>query len=432
MKESPRKIVVIGGGVAGLEIATSLGRARRRGTALEVTLVDRDIAHVWKPMLHTIAAGTRDLAQQQIPFVGQAIRSDFAYQTGELTGLDASSKVVRISELRSPDGRLLAPERTLEYDALVLAIGSQANAFGTPGVAEYCRFIDSRLQAEAFYQEVRIQLLQAMYFERKLDLAVVGGGATGVELAAELVQLTRTLVSYGVSNLEHLFSLTLIEAGPRLLPAFPEDISEATRKRLESIGVRVELQQRVQAVDAEGLALEDGRRLDASLIVWAAGVQASPVLSTMKGVETLPSNQIQVLPSLQTTTIPDVFAVGDCASLQLPGRDRPLPPTAQVAHQQAKHLIRHMPRYLRDGVPPPAFRYSDFGALVSLADYDAYGSLGDLGFFKGVTIKGRLAHLSHAMLYRSHQSRLYGFWRGTAVWLADLLGERYRTPVRFD
>ena len=434
---SEHRVVIVGGGVAGLEIAASLGRRwRGRGKAgaraPSVILVDCDFAHVWKPMLHTIAAGTRDVSQQQTTYVGLAKDAGFAFQPGKLAGLDRSAREITLAELRAPDGRLLIPARRLAYDTLILALGSQANDFGTPGAAEHCWTIDSRTQADAFNQEVRLRILQCLAQEIPLSIAIVGGGATGVELAAELVQLTESAVSYGAAGLAERIRITLIESSPGLLAAFPEDISKATQARLESLGIHVMTGTRVQSVEPDAFVLGDGSRVEASLKVWAAGVKAPDFLQGLGGLETGRNNQFAVLPSLQTTRDPAIFAVGDCASLVLPGAERPLSPTAQVAHQQAQHLISHLPDAIASGTPIPAMVYRNFGALVSLGEYDAFGSLGQFGLFDHVTIKGRLAQLSHAMLYRSHQARLHGFWRGSLLWLVDRINSRVRATIRLD
>ncbi|WP_109475955.1 FAD-dependent oxidoreductase [Paraburkholderia sp. C35] len=170
--------------------------------------------------------------------------------------------------------------------------------------------------------------------------------------------------------------------------------------------------------------------VDASLKVWAAGVKAPGVLDGLDGLESNEANQLIVLPSLQTTLDPSIFALGDCASMSISTSKRGLPPTAQVAHQQAKHLCAHIPRLLSNGVPVPGFQYRDLGALVSLADYDAFASLGRLGLLRGTTFRGDLARLSHAMLYRAHQARLHGPLRGTLLWAVDVLGSLARAPAQ--
>lgn len=268
--------------------------------------------------------------------------------------------------------------------------------------------------------------------ETDLTIGIVGGGATGVELAAELVQLAESAAAYGAHGLSSRIRITLLEAGPRLLAAFPRDISEATRRRLEELGIQVLTETRVSAVDAEGFVLADGSRLEASLKVWAAGVKAAGFLANLDGLEVNTVNQLLVKPTLQTTQDPRVFAVGDCASFTPPGEERPLPPTAQVAHQHAQYLIRHLPRLIEHGGQPPDFVHRNLGALVSLGDYDAFASLGKFGLLQGTTFRGRLAQASHILLYRSHQARLHGIVRGSLLWLVDQLNARLRASIRLD
>lgn len=418
--------------MAGLEIASALARRWRRPGTPTVTLVDRDSAHVWKPMLHMIAAGTRDVSQQQTPYLAQARDTGFVYQPGELCGLNREQRELQIAAVYADDGRLLIPGRIVGYDTLIIAIGSQANDFRTRGAANHCYRIDSREQADAFNREIRLRVLQCVAQDAQLSIGIVGGGATGVELAAELVQLAESAAAYGAHDLMSRMSVALIESGPRLLAAFPKDISEATRARLEQLGVRVYTDTRVSAVDADAFLFSDGTRREASLKIWAAGVKAANLLSNLAGLEANAINQLLVRPSLQTTQDPRIYAVGDCASLTLSGNQRSLPPTAQVAHQQAQYLIRQLPRVIERGLTPPDFVHRDLGSLVSLGEYDAFASLGKFGLLKGTTLRGRLAQASHVLLYRSHQARLHGIIRGSLLWLVDQLNARLRGSIRLD
>ncbi|HYE57532.1 MAG TPA: FAD-dependent oxidoreductase, partial [Rhodothermales bacterium] len=338
---------------------------------------------------------------------------------------------VHLGPVASHDGRVLLPERTIRYDTLILAVGSQANDFGTPGVGEHCHTIDSRTQAMAFNGEIRTRLLESLASKGTLTIAVVGGGATGVELAAELIQLSEIVAFYGATGFPSQVRVVLIESGPRLLAAFPERVALAARDRLEKLGISVVTHARVVASEAAGLRLQDGTLIEADMQVWAAGVKAPAVIAGIEGLETTRNSQLVVTPTLQTTRDPHVFAVGDCSSLPSSSDGRPLPPTAQVAHQQAAYLIRHLPGWLNGGELPP-FRYREFGSLVSLGGYGAYGSLGQFGLFSDGFIKGRVAQLGHVMLYRSHQARLHGFWRGSLLWLADTINAYVRPRLRFE
>lgn len=424
----PHQLVIVGGGVAGIDLATAMGR--RGNPAMAVTLLDRSASHVWKPMLHNIAAGTRDISQQQTPFVAHAAEAGFFYQPGAMCGLDRQQRQVLVEAVHAPDRRLLLPARRIPYDTLVLALGSEANDFRTPGVARHCWKIDSLEQAGAFNDEVRIRLFQCLLQDTHLHIAIVGGGATGVEFAAELVQLSQIAEAYGAVGLGQRVSVTLIESGERLLSSFPVEISAQARQRLESLGIRVMTSSRVQMAHAEGFLLTDGTEVAASLRVWAAGIKGADFLSEIEGLETSASNRLQVRPSLQVVGDDRIYAMGDCASLVPQGATQPLPPTAQVASQQARYLARHLPDVLAGQASAPAFVYRNMGSLVSLGDYDAYGSLGKFGLFNGLTIRGRLAHFSHALLYRKHQSRIHGFWRGGLLWLVDSLNKGLRARIR--
>ncbi len=382
-------------------------------------------------MLHTIAAGTSDVHREQVPFTAHAARHGFAYWPGEINGLDRQKKVVKLAPLRRPDGRLLLAAREIQYDVLVIAVGSRANDFGTPGVAERCHCIDSRLQAEAFNEEARAQMLKCIAENTSMRIAIVGGGATGVELAAQLVQLTESAAAYGAPDLRSRVKLTLIESGPTLLSAFPKNISSAVEAQLRALGIEVRTGTKVAAAESDGYRLVDGSLVEATLMVWAAGVKGANFLSCLDGLDATRNHQLLVRPTLQTMQDDSIFAVGDCASLKLTGDERPLPPTAQVAHQQAQHLVRHLPAWF-SGTVIPDFKYRDFGSIVSLGRYNAFGSLGRFGFFRGGFIRGRFAQLSHIMLYRSHQARLYGFWRGSLLWLADRIDTFVRPTIRLD
>ena len=170
------------------------------------------------------------------------------------------------------------------------------------------------------------------------------------------------------------------------------------------LGVDVRTGVKVVAADARGYLLEGGERVPAALKVWAAGIRASGSFDE-SGLELNRAGQIVVGPNLLAKSEQSIFALGDCASLVPEGAERPLPSTAQVANQQALHLVRHLPAWLRKGRPVPPYQLRDLGALVAISEYNAFGRLGHFGFFKGGFIKGRFAQLSHAVLYRRHRSR---------------------------
>lgn len=422
------RIVIVGGGVAGLDLASHIARGRKTHDRFAVTLVDREPAHVWKPMLHTIAAGTADAALQQTPYIVQARQAGFQFEPGAATAIDRTGRTLSIAAT-TINGEQVLPEREIAYDTLVLACGSRANDFGTPGVAEHCATIDSRGEAIAFNDRLRAELMRAAGGEQDLSVGIVGGGATGVELAAELVRIADIADHYGARGLRHRLRVTLIEAGPRILAPFPPRISTATQRTLEGLGVTVRTSAQVKRVDEGGFELADGSRVDAGIRVWAAGVRAPHLLDSLGDLERSKTGQLVVGPDLVAPGDRHILALGDCAAPRLPGRDTPVPTTAQAAYQQAVYLCEHLPAII-DGASVPDFRYHDFGSLVSLGGYDAYGTLGRVGLLQGGFIEGRVAQLGHALLYRRHQSRLYGLWRGSLLWLADSLGSRVKPEAR--
>ncbi|AXL51268.1 pyridine nucleotide-disulfide oxidoreductase [Paraburkholderia caffeinilytica] len=423
------RIVIVGGGIAGILLATRLGNHFTHSHEASVTLIDSSPTHIWKPMLHTIAAGTRDVKQQQVSYLAHASAHRFAWQPGEMCGLDRQRKEVLLNEVRTPEGELVLEARAVPYDVLVLSVGSRANDFGVPGVRQHCHFIDSQQQAEAFNGVLRARMLRAVVRDERLRVAIVGAGATGVELAAELSRVLEIAQGYGDPTLRSRLSLTLLESGPRVLASFPPAISASTQQQLEHIGFRVLTSARVTAAQEDGFRHGDDRLVKADLMVWAAGVKAPDFMSELAGLETNRANQIVIDATLQSTRDDRVFALGDCASLTPANNERPLPPTAQVATQQAEHLARHLPGWLA-GVPMPEFAFRDFGSLVSLSDYGAFGTLGRFGFFPGGFIRGRFAQLSHAMLYRRHQQALHGFGRAGLLWTAEQINGLVQPKIR--
>ena len=377
-------------------------------------------------MLHTFAAGTASYTVQRINFAPHAKRNGFAYWAGELSGLDRGTKTIELGPIALPDGSKL-PGRCISYDTLALAIGSHSNDFDTPGVDKHCYFIDDVGQALAFNGVLLSQIIQTMEKNTEARAAIVGGGATGVELAAELTRRVEVFAFYVPEKLSPRLHITLIETGPRLLAAFSERVSRAAEDKLRLLGVGVRTGTKVVGADERGLSLEGGERIDAALCVWVAGVKAPPVAAKLDGLEVNRRGQISVRPTLQTTSDDSIFALGDCASC--PGVDgKPLPPTAQVARQQAVFLARSLARHLTQNKPLDEFSFRDMGSLLALGDYAAYGSLGHHGLLQGAFIKGWLARMAHASLYRMHQLDMNGFLKGRVEWLTDNLMRVARPP----
>ncbi|MFM8989517.1 MAG: NAD(P)/FAD-dependent oxidoreductase, partial [Alphaproteobacteria bacterium] len=249
----------------------------------------------------------------------------------------------------------------------------------------------------------------------RVEIAIVGGGATGVELAAELFNAASALKHYGLEVFdESRLTVTLIEAGPRILPALPEKLAEAAKTELENLGVRVLTGTKVTEV-RPGEVVTDAGIVRADLRVWAAGVRGPDLLEGIGGLETNRTNQLVVKPTLQTTRAPRIIAIGDCASFVPPGETRPVPPRAQAAHQMAEVALHNIKALVDGRGDLEAFEYRDKGSLVSLSRFSTVGSL--MGNLIGgrMAIEGRLARLVYISLYRIHLIAIHGWLRGLAL-----------------
>jgi NADH dehydrogenase len=426
----------VGGGAGGLELVTRLGDTLGRRGKADVTLIDKARTHLWKPLLHEVAAGSMDFAVHELDYLAQAHWHHFRFRVGAMTGLDRSRREVRVAPVVDDEGAEVTPARGVSYDTLILAVGSMTNDFGTPGVQEHALRLDEPPQAARFHRRlvnacIRAQSQTEPLRPEQLHVAIIGAGATGVELAAELHKSTRELVAYGLDRIdpEKDVKINVIEAADRILPALPERLSKAATKLLRGLGVLVHVSSRVAEVLSDGVKLADGRVIPAELVVWAAGVKAPDFLKDLDGLETNRINQLVVLPTLQTTRDPDVFAIGDCASCPWEGRDATVPPRAQAAHQEASHMVRQLKRRLA-GRPLEPFRYRDFGSLVSLGEYSTVGSL--MGALVGgaLFVEGYFARLMYVSLYKMHELALHGFWKVALETLARMITRRTEPPVK--
>jgi NADH dehydrogenase len=424
-------IVIVGGGAGGLVLATELGHTLGRRNKARITLIDCSLTHVWKPLLHEVAVGTMGQHNDDVIYLGHAKVHHFRFQQGRMEGLDRAHRLVKLAPVVDADGQEVIPSRTVSYDTLVIAIGGTSNDFGIPGVQEHCMFLDTHEEAERVQRRLLNTCLRAQLEEepaaRKLRIAIVGAGATGVELAAELHKAMRQLIAYGLDRIDPAkdVEVSLIEAAPVVLPALPARLSEATDRELRRLGIQVFTNEQVVRVTEEGIATKTDRFLPAGLKVWSAGIKAPAVLSQLDGLETNRLNQLVVDQTLKSTRDDNVFAFGDCASCPQPGTDRPVPPRAQAAYQQAMLLAKSMRRRVQGG-ELPKFVYRDYGSLISLS-YSSVGSI--MGNLLGsVMLEGMIARLAYLMLYKKHQLALHGvIWVGLMT-LVNLI--RRRTEPR--
>jgi NADH dehydrogenase len=430
------RVVVVGGGAGGLELVTRLGDTLGRRGRADVALVERARTHLWKPLLHEVAAGSMDVSRHELDYLAQAYWHGFKFRFGEMIGLDRARRRVHLSANIDEEGRLITPVRSIGYDTLVIAIGSVSNDFGTPGVKEHAICLDTPEEAQRFNRRLVNACLRAHTQTEpvrpgQLHVAIIGAGATGTELSAELHRTVRGVVAFGLDRIDpdKDIKITLIEAADRLVPALPKRLSDATARLLGELGVETRTGARVTEVGPDGVHLAGGDFIPSELVVWAAGVRGPEVLRNLDGLEISPSGQLVVRPTLQTTRDDNIFAMGDCAYLVPDGEKRPIPPRAQAAHQQASHLVKQITRRL-EGKPVQPFVYHDFGSLVSLGEFSTIGSL--MGFLagKGMLIEGFVARLMYRSLYKMHETALHGPLKVGLDTVARLLTRRTEPHVK--
>jgi NADH dehydrogenase len=421
------RIVVVGGGAGGLELVTRLGdRLGRKGRA-DITLIERGRTHFWKPHLHELAAGTVDLDIHELDYLAQSHWHGFRYRYGEMIGLDREAKQVLVGPVVDEHGEEIVHARRIDYDILVLAVGSRINDFGTPGVVQHAIALDSTQEADRFHRQLVNAFLRAHaqitpLRPEQLNVAIVGAGATGVELAAELHNATRELVSFSLDNIDpdkHI-RLHLIEASERILPALPERISIAAHGMLRKLEVEIHCNARVAEVLPKAVRLADGTIIASEMVVWAAGVKAPAFLREL-GLSVNSLNQIVVNESLQSPDDPSIFALGDCAAVAWRGHEgKNVPPRAQAAHQQASYLLKAIPHTLAGKSLKP-WKYRDFGSLVSLGEYTTVGNL--MGNFVGgnIWLEGLFARWMYMSLYKMHEIALHGYWKTSLATLGRLI-----------
>ncbi|MEI2636480.1 MAG: NAD(P)/FAD-dependent oxidoreductase [Methylotenera sp.] len=430
-------IVIVGGGAGGLELATRLGDSLGKNKKAAITLIDSTRTHVWKPLLHEIAAGSMNPDKHELEYLAQAHWHHFRFRLGRMDGLNRAEKEVYVAPYHDEDGIEVIPRRSFKYDTLVIAIGSTTNDFGIKGAREHSIALDTQGQAEKFHRRLHNALLRAHTQAApvqpgQLEVVIVGAGATGVELAAELHNTTRELTAYGLDKIDadRDIKISIIEASDRLLPALPPKLSMAVDLELRKLRVHIFTGERVTEVSNKGIHTHSGRFIPSELVVWAAGIKAPDFLKDLAGLETNRINQLVVRQTLQTTVDDNIFAFGDCAACPWLGHDGNVPPRAQAAHQQASMLVKTMKKRVANKHNLPDYHYRDYGSLVNLGRYSTVGSL--MGAIAGgsMYIEGLFARLMYQSLYKMHLMALHGFFTVFLQTLARMITRRTEAHVK--
>lgn len=436
MQSVLHKVVIVGGGAGGLELATKLGDSLGKKGVAKIVLVDRTKTHVWKPLLHEIAAGSMNPEKHELEYIAQAHWHHFKFRLGSMEGIDRVRKTIHLAPTYDEYGIEVIPRRDIAYNTLIIAIGSTTNDFGIDGALEHSIALDTQDQAEKFHQQLHNALLRAQTQASpiqagQLEVVIVGAGATGVELAAELHNTTRQLAAYGLDKIDpdHDIKISLIEASDRVLPALPPKLSKAVNLELGKLNVQVLTDERVTKVTPQGVQTHSGKFISAALVVWAAGIKAPDFLKTL-GLETNSINQLVVKTTLQTTNDDNIFAFGDCAACPQNNKEGNVPPRAQAAHQQASMLIKTVKQRVAAKDNLPNYTYRDYGSLVNLGRYTTVGSLMGAVSGSSMFIEGLIARLMYQSLYKMHLITLHGFTTVMLQTIARMITRRSEAQVK--
>ena len=424
------EIVIVGGGAGGLELACKLGR--KLGPS-KVALVDSRLYHIWKPSLHEVAAGTLDIHQEGLSYQMLAHDNGFTFIFGPMTGLDTAAKKLTVDAV-SGGGEEVLPVRHIGYGSLVMAVGSTSNYFGVPGAPENTISLNATEDAERF--RLRLLRLLASADERKeegsqaaIDVVIIGGGATGVELAAELREASGAYAAYGFSHLQAQrdVHITLLEGAPRILAPLPERVSNAALGLLDKRAIKVVTDCRVTAIEPDKVHDNKGNTYPSDLVVWAAGIRAPEFLGSL-GLPTNKGGQIEVDDRLRVKGVDGAYALGDCAACT-DGKGNVVPPRAQAAHQQAEYLLKTFVNMDSGSAPPKGpYVYRDYGSLVSIGHRTTVGSL--MGSLQGASwfVEGFMARMMYLSLHLMHHQAVLGSVRTAVLAIARFLIRR-TTPL---
>ncbi len=421
----PVRVVIVGGGFGGLYAALQLDHLLGYHRDLELTVIDRRNYFLFPPLLPSVATGAIETRQVTYPFRRVFEATNIRFKKEHVERIDLAAKVVHSLVDVDDDPTTGAPtviRSDTPYDYLILAPGSDSNTFKTPGAREHAFFMRELGDAIAVRNQVidcferAARDIDAQRRRELLCFVIVGGGPTGVELAAEIRDLVDHVLMrrYPEITADEV-EVVLVQSAPQVLPGWHESIVKAATKRLAHNGVRLLLARKVVSLTPFCVTLDGGQRLDSRTCVWCAGVKPSPLLAACDGLALHASGRVEIGPDLRAIGRPDLFVLGD-ASLSM-HEGKPLPPLGQVAFQHGKHAANNVARLLAGREPKP-FRYFNYGALVSVGERFAAVDL------MGVRISGTLAWFIWRTLYLM---KLVGFGNRVRVvldWTLDLLVER--------
>ncbi|ARC54761.1 NADH dehydrogenase [Candidatus Riesia sp. GBBU] len=427
-----KKVIVVGGGAGGLKLVTMLGNKLGKKKLAEIILVDKNKTHVWKPLLHEVASGYLDCEKNEISYFVHSKKNHFIFKFGSLLNIDRENKLILLKEIKNKNGKTLVRKRKIFFDILVIATGGISNDFNIPGVKKHCMFLDNLNQAKLFHKKI----LESFFILsnkkeklKKISIAIVGGGATGIELSAELYNLIKYLNKYKFDGKSfYVINVILIESEDRILPSLPEKISKLVSHRLTKIGVCILTKTTITSVEKNTLNTKNEKKISADIIVWAAGVKVPDFMKNIGGLITNKINQLIIKSTLQTTIDNSIFSIGDCSSCKQDNGF--VPPRAQAASQMAKLCCENIVSLIRNK-PLKKYSYIDRGFIISLSEFDVIGNLIITTKNKPILIQGKTARLIYHLLYKIHQISIFGFCKTFLMAILSIINRIIHSKLKF-
>lgn len=421
-----KNIVVVGAGASGLKLVKKLSSS----TKFKVTLIDKEYRHVWKPLMHEIATGIRDEKIDSINLKHHSVANCYSFIHGEVINVNSDSKNVSLAKTTDESGQTIIPERTIDYDILVLAIGSGTNDFGNAEVDKHCQYVTSLASAVRAKEKLESEIERTHHSSRDATrITIVGGGPTGTELAANIITSVNRLNRHGFCSTDNSgLSIKIIEGGHTILPSMSPVISNHIRDALLKLNVEILNNTTVTDITEVDVTTNDGQRVPHDLIFWTAGIKCPDFVAHIKGVQVNRINQIKTSPFLTAIGSSSIFVLGDLANC-VDSNGITVPATAQASHQMADHCYKNI-KNLLEGREMKSFSYVDHGSIVKLNKDNSAGTLLTSIKRKDVTSNFIVKSITNT-LYGAHIISVLGYRRGVTNLIYGKLSQFSGNNINF-
>lgn len=424
------KIIIVGGGVSGLKVAMKLGHKLGKKKRGKITLIDYQIGHIWKPILHKIASGSLNYHYEITNYLSHAKNNHFSFKLGKMTNINRKEKYITINEKYTKNKKVKIKEEKIKFDILVIAIGSITNDFKIKGVLENCSFLDNQTQANNFHKKILNTLKYNLKNNKITKIAIIGGGLTGIEFSTEILNLIKKLEIYKFYKIkEEKILITLIESENRILPKLPIKISKIINKNLEKLGIKIKTNTKIKKIENKTIETESKEKIKFDIIIWTTGVKVSNFMKNIGGLITNQNNQLIIKKTLQTTLDNTIFAIGDCAFYKNKHGEI-IPPRAQNAHQMVKICYKNIILSLNNSKKLKKYKYKDYGYLISLSSFKTIGVINKFIIIKEIILKGKIIKLIYLSLYKIHLINIHGFIKTILIILSNIINKIIKPKIK--